>query len=244
MLGRIHTWEMFLESFELAREAGFTNINVDLMSGLPGQSVESWESSLRRVAQMGPEHISAYSLIIEEGTPFADRKLDLPDEDDERRMYERTHQILEEYGYHQYEISNYAKNGRECRHNLGYWKRTEYLGLGLGSASLVNETRFSNTSDMNYYLENSADLKKIREDAEELDRQSQMEEFMFLGLRLTDGISCREFEQQFGQQLYAVYGNIIEKYSNMGFLEAQGDKLKFTREGISVSNPILADFLE
>lgn len=243
ILGRIHTWEMFLENFQLAREAGFSNINVDLMSGLPEQSVESWENSLRQIAKLDPEHISAYSLIIEEGTPFAERKLDLPGEEEERRMYERTHEILEEYGYHQYEISNYAKNGKECRHNLGYWNRTEYLGLGLGSASLVKETRFSNTEDFRKYLENSHDGAVIRENVQVLDAQSRMEEFIFLGLRLTDGISCREFENQFGTPMDAVYGDVIRKYSQMGFLEKRGDMLRFTREGISVSNPILADFL-
>lgn len=243
MLGRIHSWEMFLESFQLARDAGFENMNVDLMSGLPGQTEESWERSLRRVAQMEPEHISAYSLIIEEGTPFAEKMLNLPEEDEERRMYERTHQILGEYGYHQYEISNYAKEGKECRHNCGYWKRTEYLGLGLGSASLVKETRFSNTGDMENYLKNSGHPEMIREDVQVLDRESRMEEFMFLGLRMTEGISYRRFEAEFGVSLDEVYGDVIEKYSRMGFLERQGDQLRFTRTGISVSNPILADFL-
>lgn len=243
MLGRIHSWEMFLESFQLARDAGFENMNVDLMSGLPGQTEESWEKSLRRVAQMEPEHISAYSLIIEEGTPFAEKMLNLPEEDEERRMYERTHQILEEYGYHQYEISNYAKEGKACRHNCGYWKRTEYLGLGLGSASLVKETRFSNTGDMENYLKNSGHPEMIREDVQVLDRESRMEEFMFLGLRMTEGISYRRFEAEFGVSLDEVYGYVIEKYSRMGFLERQGDQLRFTRTGISVSNPILADFL-
>ena len=122
LLGRIHTWEEFLESFSMAREAGFSNINVDLMSGLPGQSLASWEDSLYKTAQLKPEHISAYSLIIEEGTPFASQKLELPDEEEERNMYERTREILENWGYHQYEISNYARPGRECRHNLGYWR--------------------------------------------------------------------------------------------------------------------------
>ena len=131
-LGRIHSYREFLESFHLAREAGFTNINVDLMSAIPGQSYEGWIQNLCTVAALGPEHISAYSLIVEEGTPFAQRTLDLPDEDTEYRMYEDTANVLGEYGYCQYEISNYARPGYACRHNIGYWKRMDYLGLGLG----------------------------------------------------------------------------------------------------------------
>lgn len=135
MLGRIHTWEDFLESYALARESGFDNINIDLMSGLPGQKLKTWETTLHRAAELKPEHISAYSLIVEEGTPFASMNLDLPDEDTERMMYSRTREILAGYGYGRYEISNYALQGRECRHNIGYWIRTPYIGLGLGASS-------------------------------------------------------------------------------------------------------------
>lgn len=243
MLGRIHTWEQFLESFSMAREAGFSNINADLMSGLPGQSLQSWEDSLYKTAQLKPEHISAYSLIIEEGTPFASQKLELPDEEEERKMYERTREILEDWGYHQYEISNYAKPGRECCHNLGYWQRKEYLGLGLGSASLIGETRFSNTRNMENYLNNSGSVAKIREEREILTVQEQMEEFMFLGLRMTEGISVTEFREVFGVSLEHIYGKVLEKYKGMKFLEETGGRLRLTRKGISVSNPILADFL-
>lgn len=243
MLGRIHTWEEFLESFSMAREAGFSNINVDLMSGLPGQSLQSWEESLHKTAQLKPEHISAYSLIIEEGTPFASQKLELPDEEEERNMYERTREILEDWGYHQYEISNYARPGRECRHNLGYWQRKEYLGLGLGSASLVGETRFSNTRNMENYLNNSDSAAKIREEREILTVQEQMEEFMFLGLRMTEGISVTEFREVFGVSLEQIYGKVLEKYKKLELLEERGGRLRLTRKGISVSNPVLADFL-
>ena len=152
ILGRIHTWEEFQESFFMARDAGFSNINIDLMSAIPEQTYADWEKNLRTVAGLSPEHISAYSLIIEEGTPFGERKLKLPDEDTEYRMYENTAGILEEYGFHQYEISNYAKGGRECRHNKGYWQRIDYLGLGLGASSLLKHMRFSNTADMKEYI--------------------------------------------------------------------------------------------
>lgn len=243
MLGRIHTWEEFLESFSLARAAGFSNINVDLMSGLPGQSLSSWEESLEKVAKLQPEHVSAYSLIIEEGTPFALKKLNLPDEEEERKMYEKTHEILESYGYHQYEISNYGKPGKECLHNIGYWQRKEYLGLGLGSASLIQEKRFHNTGKMEGYLAKSDKVGEIREDIEKLTRENQMEEFMFLGLRMLEGVSEKEFQEKFGTDLKNIYGDVIKKYIQLGLLEQKGDRLYLTRRGISVSNPVLADFL-
>ena len=243
MLGRIHTWEEFLESFSLARAVGFSNINVDLMSGLPGQSLSSWEESLEKVAKLQPEHVSAYSLIIEEGTPFALKKLNLPDEEEERKMYEKTHEILESYGYHQYEISNYGKPGKECLHNIGYWQRKEYLGLGLGSASLIRERRFHNTGKMERYLAKSDQVGEIREDIEKLTRENQMEEFMFLGLRMLEGVSEKEFQEKFGTDLKNIYGDVIKKYIQLGLLEQKGDCLYLTRRGISVSNPVLADFL-
>ncbi len=243
MLGRIHTWEEFLESFSMARAAGFDNINVDLMSGLPEQSLHTWENSLVKVAKLHPEHISAYSLIVEEGTPFANRQLNLPGEEEERQMYENTAEILGKYGYYQYEISNYAKAGYACRHNCGYWKRTEYLGLGLGSASLVHEARFSNTSDMELYLEKSANPSQIREDVQELSELEQMEEFIFLGLRMLKGVSKVCFWEKFGKSLDCVYGDIIRKYVDLGLLAWSDDYLHLTRAGISVSNQIFADFL-
>ena len=161
ILGRIHNYEQFLETYRSAREAGFDNINIDLMSAIPDQTYEGWIHNLRTVAGLDPEHISAYSLIIEEGTPFASRTLNLPDEDAEYNMYEATAQILREYGFEQYEISNYAKKGRECRHNVGYWIRQDYLGFGLGASSLYGKERFVNTQDMKKYLENSRTPKKI-----------------------------------------------------------------------------------
>ena len=154
VLGRIHTYEEFLESFRLARECGFNNINVDLISAIPNQNMESWEKSLKKIICLNPEHISAYSLIIEEGTPFfemygedSEREKELPDEEEERAIYHRTEELLNEAGYHRYEISNYAKEGKECQHNLGYWERKNYLGIGLGASSLMNNVIFKNTED-------------------------------------------------------------------------------------------------
>ena len=243
MLGRIHTWEQFLKTYELARAGGFSNINVDLMSSLPGQHMESYADSLQKVCRLKPEHISAYSLIIEEGTPFAECELDLPDEDTEYQMYEDTAGILAEYGYQQYEISNYAKDGYACRHNIGYWKRTEYLGLGLGASSLYGENRFSNTRDMQEYLGFSENTERIRKDVLKLSLKDQIEEFMYLGLRMTEGISEIDFEQNFGQKLENIYGSVLQKYKETGFLEKTGANWRFTRKGIHVSNHILAEFL-
>ena len=189
MLGRIHNYAQFLESFQMARAAGFSNINVDLMFAIPGQSYDGWIENLQTVAALGPEHISAYSLIIEEGTPFFRKKLDLPDEDTEYRMYEDVAAVLKEYDYHQYEISNYAKPQKECKHNLRYWERGEYLGIGLGSASLIQNMRMNNTREMSEYLEKSAVPKEMRKDVEFLENRQQIEEFMFLGLRKTYGVS-------------------------------------------------------
>lgn len=243
MLGRIHTFQEFQESYECARKEGFSNINVDLMFALPGQTCESWKSSLRTVAELGPEHISAYSLIIEEGTPFAARNLELPDEETEYQMYEDTAEVLKEYGYLQYEISNYAKKGFACRHNIGYWKRTDYIGVGLGAASLFEAERFSNTSDLDEYLQLSSCPERIRKDCEQLSVRDEMTEFMILGLRMTEGVSEKEFVQQFGIHLMETYGNILNKYRHMGMIENNGDRWRFTRKGIHVSNRILADFL-
>lgn len=245
-LGRIHTAEDFLESYQMAREAGFSNINVDLMSALPGQTFQSWEKTLRQAAALGPEHISAYSLILEEGTKFYDNRetLDLPDEDTERMMYEKTAEILLEYGYRQYEISNYAKNGYACRHNVGYWKRVPYLGIGLGSASLIGECRYRNTTDMQTYLRMSHDPSLIRRDIEHLSEREQMEEYMILGLRMTEGISLKEFYEQFGVTAEEVYGEVFEKYKKLALLEETEGRIRLTGNGVSLSNVVLADFLQ
>lgn len=251
-LGRIHTWEEFLEGYEMARNAGFQNMNVDLMSALPGQSSRTWRETLRKVAALNPEHISAYSLIIEEGTPFyekyaadARRREDgvecvyLPSEEEERRMYYDTDRILKENGYHRYEISNYAKEGFECRHNCGYWTRGNYRGFGLGASSLFREVRFKNTSDMKKYL--SRDF--TREDEEALSVQSQMEEFMFLGLRLIKGISVWDFQNKFSRTYEEVYGEVTRKLEAKKLLRRENQRVFLTEQGIDVSNHVLAEFL-
>ena len=244
ILGRIHNYEQFLETYQEARTVGFDNINIDLMSAIPDQTYEGWVKNLRTVAELEPEHISAYSLIVEEGTPFAARKLNLPDEEDtEYNMYEATAQILKEYGFEQYEISNYARKGRECRHNVGYWTRQDYLGFGLGASSLYGKERFANTADMKKYLESSKNPEKIREKEPSLTREDEMAEFMFLGLRMTKGISKADFQRCFGCTIESVYGEVLEKYESMELLLEKDGRIFLSREGIHVSNSIMAEFL-
>ena len=250
MLGRIHTYEEFLESYEAARKAGFQNINVDLISAIPKQTVSSWEQTLQTIISLQPEHISAYSLIVEEGTTFAKLygegcKLEhlLPMEEDERRMYERTEELLREAGYHRYEISNYAKEGYECQHNLGYWERKEYLGLGLGASSLIEETRFHNTDEMEEYLRDANNPILLRREQEKLDRQEQMEEFVFLGLRKIRGIQEEKFAEMFGEDIWDCYGKNLERVIKEGLLEREEGVLRLTRKGIDVSNYVFYEIL-
>ena len=253
-LGRIHSWNEFLESYRLAREAGFDNINVDLMSALPGQSFESYADTLECVALLEPEHISAYSLIIEEGTPFYDkysgRAEALPDEEEDRRMYHHTKEYLAEKGYHRYEVSNYARPGRECIHNVGYWTGVSYLGIGLGASSLMEGQRFSVIREMNDYLDLSREeLAEGRqyENREILTEQDEMEEFMFLGLRLTEGIAAKDFKKRFGLNIEEIYGMTIGKLMEDGLMEMTGTKedrrYRLSEFGLDVSNCVLAEFL-
>lgn len=198
LLSRLHNYEEFLETFSLARETGFDNINVDIMSALPGQTRESYRDTLEKVCDLNPEHISAYSLIIEEGTPFYEIYAGgngLPDEDTEREMYYDTRKILREHGYERYEISNYCRPGKECRHNVGYWVRKPYIGFGIAAASLYNEKRMMMHSDLDRYI--SGDFE---EEVNGLSVEDRMEEFMFLGLRLTRGVSEEEFVKCFGKR--------------------------------------------
>ena len=247
LLGRIHTWAEFLESFHLARECGFTNINIDLMSALPGQTRESWKDTLKRVTDLNPEHISAYSLIIEDGTPFGEkygseegRKL-LPDEDSEREMYHETKRFLQDCGYERYEISNYAKPGRACRHNIGYWTGLPYLGLGLGASSYMDGCRFAVNSDMKQYLEEKPGMFT---DVEKLTKKDMEEEFFYVGLRMTAGVSLPEFERRFGVSAKDVYPGLMEMLVEEKAAVFQGDRFVLTDYGLDVSNYIMAQFLQ
>ena len=274
LLGRIHTYRDFLQTYQWAQEAGFTNINLDIMSALPEQSVENYKKTLETVLSLRPQHISAYSLIVEEGTPFyekygqeseklqatGEKQPDLPSEEEEREMYALTEKLLAAAGYHRYEISNYALPGRECRHNLVYWKRGNYVGFGLGAASMVENVRFENTRKMQEYLAEYAgvpdaepvfadvaqgDMQQIfrGENVHPLSQQEQMEETMFLGLRLTEGVSKAEFHRQFGVSMEQIYGEVIQENTAQGLLADEAGYLRLTREGMDLSNYVMAQFL-
>lgn len=256
-LGRIHDYEQFLETYDGAVSAGFENINVDLMSDIPGQSIESFRETLYKITHLAPrpQHISAYSLIVEEGTPFYEMRergeLDIPDEDCDRIMYEETKKILNEAGYSRYEISNYALEGYRCKHNCGYWRRKNYIGFGIGAASLFENTRFSNSRDIEKYVK---DPCGCRENEISLSTRDCMEEFMFLGLRMTDGVSFDEFERTFGNSLDDVYGGVLRKNMEDGLLcektsghdtvsGEKGRRVALTDKGVDISNYVLAQFL-
>ncbi len=199
-LGRIHSFEEFVQSFKMARKEGFNNINVDLMFGLPNQSLDDWKDTLMKVVKLSPEHLSCYSLIIEEGTTFhnlyKNSLLELPKEEEERKMYEYCINFLKEKGYLQYEISNFANPNKECRHNLVYWNLEDYIGCGVGAHSYVNNQRYENTDSIEEYIKQINLNNIIKINLHNNSQKENMEEFMFMGLRKTKGISINDFEER------------------------------------------------
>jgi len=246
-IGRSHINADFLNSYEAAVSAGFSNINTDIMFALPGQTSGDLSETLAQLIRLQVPHISAYSLIVEEMTEFGKllRKgeLELPNEEVERELYEQTCRVLAQSGYAKYEISNFAKPGYECRHNILYWTRQNYVGFGLGAHSLVNNVRWRNTYDIHEYIATNANSAQIIRDVENLDITAQMEEYLFLGLRMTVGVVAEDFQRYFGQGIYERFGEQFRKYEKLGLLERNGGNVRLTPEGISVSNVILADFL-
>lgn len=246
-LGRIHTYEEFVESYKLLLEYGFSNLNIDLMAGIPGQTIEHYADTLERVLSLRPNHISAYSLIVEEGTPFYEMDqegiLQLPSEETDRLMYAMTTERLSIEGYERYEISNYARPGFACLHNQAYWKMEEYLGVGLGAASYLGGKRFSNERDLETYL--SQEEGCHGKESHLLSRQEEMEEFVFLGLRMKQGISMEEYRKRFGTDFYQIYQEILPGLFQNGLLAENGnhDRIYLTDRGIDVSNTVLAQFL-
>ena len=251
-LGRIHTWEECLDTYQAARRAGFENINIDLMSALPGQTEASWESTLKKVLALKPEHISAYSLIVEEGTPFYERYeedvkrreageacIALPSEEEERRMYALTEQYLASAGMYRYEISNYAKPGYECRHNIGYWRRTDYVGFGLGASSLLKNVRYRNPEDLSSYLKRDFSGRE----KEKLTIPDQMSEFMFLGLRMTEGVSEQKYSETFGVRMEEIYAEPLRKLIDENLICRGNGQVYLTDRGRDLANPVMAEFL-
>lgn len=262
MLGRIHSYEEFLTTYQMIRQSGMDQINIDVMAAIPEQTLESYQDTLEKIVSLNPEHISSYSLIVEPETVFWDWEkngtLKRVDEDTDRQMYEWTGKYLQQMGYHRYEISNYCRSGMECKHNCVYWTGGEYLGLGVNASSYLNGYRFRvPVSQKSYrsYVDRicqlagneSADLQNAIQEMDELeiiDQKEQMEEFMFLGLRMMAGVSEEEFFRRFGSSMMDVYGDVIKKYQKMDLIcRKDTGQVTLTEKGIDVSNSILANFL-
>lgn len=243
MLGRIHDYAEFEKCFEMARKAGFDNVNVDVMMALPNQSVKKLHTTLNKVIELNPEHISSYSLIIEEGTPFYEKygKIEGPvvGEEKEREMYHMACRVLKQAGYNQYEISNFSKRGRESRHNSGYWRMVPYIGFGLGASSYFGVTRLKNVSDFNLYLTTPTTKSEINE----LSKKEQMEEFMFLGLRMMQGVYDVDFEEMFSKSIESVYGDVLSKLISEELIENEDGSYRLTRAGIDYGNYVFSRFL-
>ena len=241
-LGRIHSYSEFLETYRLCREAGIDNVNVDLMYGLPGQTVESFKETLRAVIDLSPEHISVYGLILEEGTPLYEKQstLSFPSEDCEYEMYLLADRLLSRAGYSHYEISNYSRAGKESRHNLKYWRCEEYIGVGVSAHSYLDGYRFGRTQSLTEYLRGNREyLNK-----EYIDRDGEALEKIMLGLRLREGISLKEYEDLFGFDLTEKYREKLITFEKMGYARILSGRLSLTAEGFYVSNYIINELTE
>lgn len=247
-IGRIHTYLDFLDTFRFAREAGFENINVDLMIGLPNQTLAEVQDSIEEIVSMEPEHISVYSLILEEGTPLfkkVEEGLELPDEELERKMYWNVKRILEANGYNHYEISNFAKQGYESKHNLDCWNQKEYIGFGVAAHSYTNGIRYSNIENLEQYIKNYEE-DKTEENLvfhEKQDMEAMQKEYMLLGLRKIDGVSIQEFKIKFVANPVFLYHDKLEKLVNEELVEIDGDMIKLTNKGLDLANIVWEEFI-
>lgn len=247
LLGRAHTFDEFLECYVNARDAGFKNINIDVMTAVPGQSEQMLEATLKKVIELDPEHVSAYSLSIERGTPFFEQFGDVEGpvvgEETERKLYWLTVDMLKSSGYRHYEISNFAKPGFESRHNSGYWKRVHYLGLGLGASSCLgvgdSDERCSNTDSIETYLNDPL----ARKESTILSKDDMIEETMYLGLRMMDGVDTDAFEKKFGVSVRSLYGDVIDDLAAQGLVYEGSNSLSLTDLGIDYGNHVFAKFL-
>ena len=248
-LGRIHTYEDFANTYNLAREVGFKNINVDLMIGLPNQSIEDVKDSLEKVILNSPEHISVYSLIVEEETPLFDdiqnKKLILPEDELEREMYWTVKNILQENGYEHYEISNFAKPGFESKHNMNCWRQEEYIGIGAAAHSYTNSVRYSNIDTIEEYIKNYETNNEVDNIIfhEKQNKESKMKEYMMLGLRKIKGVKIQEFKNKFGENPIYLYRKELEKLVKEELLEIDGDEIKLTNKGIDLANLVWEEFV-
>ncbi|WP_317368671.1 radical SAM family heme chaperone HemW [uncultured Tyzzerella sp.] len=241
-IGRIHTIEDFLQNYENIRKVGFDNVNVDLMFSLPSQTEKDFEQTLNNITKLEPEHISTYSLILEEGTKFYSMyekgEFELFSDEMDRKLYYMAIDILQKNGYNLYEISNFSKHNKQCRHNIVYWTRKEYIGFGLGSSSLIDEKRIVNTNNLNDYI----NFKNNRE-IEILEKKHMYSEFMFLGLRMAQGIKKVDFYNQFNIDIDSVYKKEIDKFIKNGLLIEEDGFLKLSKKGIDLSNVVFSEFI-
>lgn len=246
-IGRIHSYEEFEKNYLEAKEVGFDNINIDLMYALPNHKKEEWKESLDKIISLNPSHISAYSLILEEGTKlyemYDNEEFSLLDEDTDIEMYNYTINKLKENGYNQYEISNYSKEYKECKHNIIYWKCDNYLGLGPGASGYIGDIRYNNISDLNEYNHKiSQNIKPIEEETI-LSEKDKIEEFIFMGLRMNEGISLKVFKERFNISIEDIYKEPIEKLIASKLLELDKDNLKLTQKGREISNTVFIEFI-
>ncbi|MDE0298289.1 MAG: radical SAM family heme chaperone HemW [Candidatus Poribacteria bacterium] len=246
-LGRIHTVDEVLQSYDLARRVGFDNINLDLMFGLPNQTVEGWKACLKEVIALRPEHISAYSLMLEEGTVFYESWRSgelqrLPDEI-EAEMYQVTIDTLIRHGYEHYEISSFAKPSFTARHNLVYWKNRSYVGLGPGACGYVNGARYSNIRGVQEYVESLKLGRKPIADSEQLTGRDEKAETVILGLRMREGIREEDYRRRFGEPIEAEFEDVLDKWIGVSLLEWRGENLRLTNQGLFLANEVFVDFL-
>ncbi|MGL5751305.1 MAG: radical SAM family heme chaperone HemW [Paraclostridium sp.] len=246
-IGRIHSYEEFEKNYLEAREVGFDNINVDLMYALPNHKKEEWIESLDKIISLNPSHISAYSLILEEGTRLYDmyecEEFKLLDEDTDIEMYNYTINKLRENGYNQYEISNYAKENKECKHNIIYWQCDNYLGLGPGASGFIGKNRYSNESDLDEYNKKVSQKIKPVEEKILLSEQDKIEEFIFMGLRMNEGISLKVFKDRFNKRFEDIYKETMDKLIYDKLLELDGEYLRLTQKGREISNSVFIEFI-
>lgn len=247
-IGRIHTYEQFEKNYKDAIEVGINNINVDLMYSLPNQSFDEWKETLNKIINLNPSHISAYSLILEEGTKFYDmylnKEFELNDEEVDINIYNYTIDTLYKNGYHQYEISNYSKEGYECKHNIVYWQCDNYLGLGPGASGYINNYRYSNICDIKGYNKCLEYDKRPIEEKNILSKKDEMEEFIFMGLRMNKGINLDEFYKRFNIDFKHRYNNILDKLKNLNLIIEQNNNIILTQRGREISNTVFVEFID
>lgn len=248
-ISRIHTYEQFLQTYELAKKAGFKNINIDLMIGLPNQTIEQVKENIKRIIGLNPEHISIYSLIVEEGTKIykdlENGKISLPDELVERKMYWLVKKELEKKGYTQYEISNFCKKDYKSKHNYNCWEQKEYIGVGIAAHSYINQKRFSNITNLQNYIKNCKDEKfednRILHEIQTI--EDMKKEYMLLGLRTINGISIQKFKQKFGENPIYIFRKELQKLVEEKLLEIDSDRIYLTNKGIDLANLVWEEFV-